>query len=68
MATVATQHGETWDMISWRIYGDEHHVKKLMDANRKHRHVRIFSAGVKIRAPELDPDEQAASTLPPWKR
>jgi len=68
MATTITKHGETWDIISYRVYGDEHHVKKLIDANRNQRAVRIFSAGVRLAVPELTADELSASTLPPWKR
>ncbi len=68
MATVTTQHGETWDMISWRVYGDEHWTWRLVNANREYRHVRLFSAGVKLNAPALPEEAAAKSSLPPWKQ
>lgn len=68
MATTTTKHGETWDMISKRMYGDEHWVHRLIDANWLLRDTRIFSAGVKIVVPDLPEDAVVASTLPPWKR
>ncbi len=68
MATTTTRHGETWDMVSYRVYGDEHHTWLLVDANRALRHVRIFSAGVRLNVPALPEEAAAKSSLPPWKQ
>ena len=68
MATTITKHGETWDMISYRVYGDEHWTWRLVNANRELRHVRLFSAGVKLIVPPLPEEAANRNTLPPWKQ
>ena len=68
MATTVTRHGETWDMISYRVYGDEHWTWLLVDANRHLRAVRIFSAGVRLTVPALPEEAASRSSLPPWKQ
>ena len=68
MATTTTRHGETWDMISYRVYGDEHWTWRLVNANRELRHVRLFSAGIKITVPPLPEEAASRNSLPPWKQ
>lgn len=64
--TTQTRMGETWDMLSWRLYGDEHHIRELMDANPGLRAVLRFSAGTDVIVPAII--KKTASSLPPWKR
>ncbi len=68
MATTTTRHGETWDMISYRVYGDEHWTWRLVNANRELRHVRLFSAGIQITVPPLPEEAASRNSLPPWKQ
>lgn len=67
MGQYKTIQGDTWDIISYRVYGDEHYVAELIEANHEHRGVVLFPAGVVLTTPEID-TEEATSTLPPWKR
>lgn len=46
--------------------GGESMMTPLLDANPRHRHVIIFSAGVVLEVPVVDPPR--AKNLPPWKR
>lgn len=62
-----TIQGDTFDIISLRVYGDEHFVAELIAANYEHRAVVLFPAGVVLNVPEIN-TEAATSTLPPWKR
>ena len=66
--TTITRMGETWDMISKRVYGDEHHFSRLIDANITHRDVVRFPRGVVLSVPALPADALTGSGLPPWKR
>ena len=61
-----TNQGDTWDMISFIVYGDEHYVDILIKANPLYMGVAIFPANIELTIPhiELDP----INTLPPWKR
>ncbi|MBY0088395.1 tail protein X [Brevibacillus brevis] len=64
--TYSTIQGDTWDMIAYRMYGNEYLMTELIDANPKHRNIVVFSAGTLIAVPEIaDPEPD---NLPPWKR
>ncbi len=65
--TTITRSGEFWDEISFRLYGDEHHVHELMAANRHLRNIYRFSYGVTINVPQVR-QTPTKSVLPPWRR
>jgi len=62
-----TKQGDTWDLIAFKIWGDEYLCGKLMDENIDHVSTVIFSAGVVLKVPEVEKVSQTES-LPPWKR
>lgn len=64
--TYTTSQGDTWDMISYKVYGNEKHVDKLIQANLLYKETIIFKANVKLNIPEVQTIQQ--SSLPPWKR
>lgn len=64
--TYTTIQGDTWDMISYKVYGNEQHMETLIQANIKHIHRVIFSANVLLTIPTLD--IPTTTQLPPWKR
>lgn len=69
MTTTITQSGETWDMISKRVYGDEHFMHELIAANVQHRKTVLFRSGVVLNVPAIDINSTAYDTnLPLWKR
>ena len=37
MSTYKTQQGDTWDLIALRVYGDEHFMDVLINANIEQR-------------------------------
>lgn len=57
--------GDTWDLISYKVYGTEYNLIDLMKANPEHLRTVVFSAGVRIICPDIEDD---VSNLPPWKR
>lgn len=61
-----TIQGDTWDMIAYKVYGKEACMAKLIEANDDLAHIAVFSSGVKIVCPSLEP--QGVSVLPPWRR
>jgi phage tail protein X len=67
MATITTRQGDTWDMLSYRAYGDEHHMHKLIAANIAYRDTVIFPYGVVLDVPMVE-KTITAEDLPPWKR
>ncbi|NTU28847.1 phage tail protein [Brevibacillus sp. HB1.1] len=66
MNNYVTLLGDTWDAISFKIYGTEAHMSLLMNANPAYIKTVVFSANVRLIIPTI-PD-QIPSTLPPWKR
>lgn len=62
----STIQGDMWDSISYKLFGTEQHMSKLMELNPRHNRTVIFSAGVKLHVPVIA--TQTATDLPPWKR
>lgn len=64
-----TENGDTWDLIAYKIYGNELHMHELMRANVNLIGVAIFDANIPIIVPKLEKsDFSTNSNLPPWKR
>ncbi len=61
-----TTQGDTWDLISFRVYGSESFMDKLIKANPDHQDIVIFPAGIELITPVVD--SQQSVNLPPWKR
>jgi phage tail protein X len=67
MLSYTTISGDTWDIISYKIYGSCMYMALLMDENEKYAETVIFPAGIVIKAPEIEVSTEMADTLPPWK-
>lgn len=59
-----TVAGDTWDLISYKVYGREAYMKDLLEANPVHATTAVFGAGVELVVPDVAPP--AAATLPTW--
>lgn len=66
MTKYTTIAGDMWDGIAYKTLGDEAYTDKLMKANKKHRHIVVFPAGITLDVP--DHETKLAAGLPPWKR
>lgn len=69
MRKYITQQGDTWDLISLRMYpdiGGEQLTDILLDANPEHIHTVIFSANIELDIP--DADVPVIENLPAWKK
>lgn len=64
--TYTTKQGDTFDIIALQQYNDEFQASVLMQANPTHISTVIFPAGIILTIPDIE--DEAASTLPPWKR
>lgn len=65
-ATYTTRAGDTWDIIAYRLYGDEFRMTDLQKANPDYLNVVVFDAGVVLTVPAVE--TPVVSTLPPWKQ
>lgn len=66
MRKYVTSMGDTWDIIAYKMYGDERKMSALIEANPQHRETVFFSAGVALQVPDMV--ETTSIVLPPWKR
>lgn len=63
--TYITKQGDMWDLIAYRMYGNEYKMHVLMDANPDHITTVIFPAGIVLTIPAIDTEKP--QNLPPWK-
>lgn len=61
-----TIEGDTWDSISFKVYGDEKYFKEIYEINKDYSNVGVFNGGIELKVPIIKIIE--TSTLPPWKR
>ncbi|MFA9464041.1 MAG: tail protein X [Velocimicrobium sp.] len=65
MGTYITSQGDTWDMISYKVYGSEKYVGLLMQNNFELLDIFQFSSGVEVYIPEITEDD--TQDLPNWR-
>ena len=64
--TYTSIQGDTWDMIAYKVYGEESAMVQLIEANNDLAHIAIFPAGVQVTCPTIV--LEASHILPPWRR
>ncbi len=60
------RQGDTWDMIAFKVYGDEFLASTLIVANRYLQGTVIFEGGEVVRVPVLS-ENDLTPNLPPWR-
>lgn len=65
MKYYTTKSGDIWDSIAHSELGDCKYVDKLIDANRDKAEIFIFSAGVKLKIPDIE--KKVKIELPAWR-
>lgn len=60
-----TEQGDTWDLIAYKLYGEERYMKNLIEANWPLLDILVFSAGTEITVPALP--EERDGDLPFWR-
>lgn len=64
-----TVSGDTWDLISYKVYGSEGYFHDLIRSNLSLIDIAIFDADIPIIIPEItDEENDNDERLPPWKR
>lgn len=64
MGTYTTIQGDTWDMISKKVYDDESYTSLLMENNPKLLDYFIFPQGIIVNVPDK-PEE--TDVMPEWR-
>ncbi len=63
-----TVQGDTWDIVSKKLYGTEKYMSLLIQNNPAYSEIVIFPAGIELIAPKIDVPADKILGLPPWKR
>ncbi len=64
-AKYTTVQGDTWDLISYKVYGSEKYIGNLMQANFALLDYTVFPSSVKIIVPALPLEE--TDDAPEWR-
>lgn len=64
--TYTTVSGDTWDIVAYKVYGNEMYMDTLIKANIEYKDTYIFPAGVVLTLPEIK--LTVSESLPPWKQ
>ena len=67
MDTYKTIQGDTFDLISKKIYGNESYFIKLIEANQEYVNTVIFPSGIVLNIPDIDTQTEASKTTAPWR-
>lgn len=65
MKEYTTVQGDTWDKISYMVYGKEKYMDVLMQNNSSLLDYFIFPAGITLNIPELEAGK--SDGLPEWR-
>lgn len=65
MGTYTTIQGDVWDLIAYKLYGDEKYMKNLIEANWKYIDVVVFSSGTVLNVPDIPQEE--IDNIPFWR-
>lgn len=65
MKIYSTKSGDTWDLIAYKELGDSKYTDALINVNRDKISNFIFSAGVKLKIPEIE--KTTKENLPAWR-
>lgn len=61
------RQGDTFDILSFRYYHEEHLAHHILQANPDMIDILIFAGGEHVKIPRLS-TAALPSTLPPWRR
>lgn len=64
--TYTTIQGDTWDLISFKLFGSEKYMKNLIEANWPLLETLVFSSGTVIMVPDLP--EESDEDAPFWRQ
>ena len=67
MNTYTTIQSDTWDLIAFKVYGNDKLGLELLRANPDYNLTVIFPSGVVLQCPDVVNINTPAS-IPPWKR
>lgn len=65
--TYTTIQGDTYDIVSFKLWGTEKLMHLLIEANSGYQDTIFFSAGTVLNVPDVEPPLEKGP-VPPWQR
>lgn len=62
-----TKEGDRWDLIAHQFYANANLYERIISANPAVKITPTLSAGIKLKIPVLEEDNNIQFVLPPWK-
>ncbi len=59
-----TKTNDTWDLIAFKVLGDEKYTSHLLESNPQFSKIVFFPAGVALIIPEIEKSKTGVE--PPW--
>lgn len=63
MKTYITEQGDCWDLIAFKLYGEEKYMKLLAEANLPLLDIMVFPSGIHINVPDIPEDYDETDTV-----
>ncbi|GDO99329.1 tail protein X [Escherichia coli] len=64
-----TRHGERWDLLAWKYYGDPMGYPRIIAANPHVAITPVLPSGLVLLIPVTDAaDTRTEEDIPPWLR
>lgn len=67
MKTYTTVQGDCWDLVAFKVYGNERYMALLADANPSLLDFLVFPSGTVINTPDIPEGYDTADTVF-WRR
>ena len=64
MTKYTTIQGDTWDSISFKLYGNEKYMRDLIEANKSYIDIIIFPPNIELVVPKIS---KTSSSSLPWQ-
>lgn len=66
MEYYTTIQGDTWDLMAYKLYGEEKHMRTLYEANWEYADILVFPSGIELVVPDLP--EETDESNPFWRQ
>ena len=67
METYITEPMDTWDLITFKVWGDAYLLDDLIEVNPDYRFTAIFNGGITINVPPK-PNRTDITIASPWQQ
>lgn len=64
VSSYKTEQNDTWDLISFKVFGNESYTEKILQYNSQLSKIVFFPAGIILKIPTIE--KVKSGVEPPW--